>query len=444
MVRIDPAKFSAAADAYDAISQQALNYAIEARGSLSGFGGIAGTDPGGESFAESYDAMAAAALQTLYDIAVATRGLDRTLMASGGTHAQANANAERIVYDASSAFVLRPAIAESSVAPPPSAFGGRPDTMVQGLDSAAVWVWDQILNFIGTLFPDGDPEQLEAAGSAWAGILSDIRSLRTDIRLGDNVLAGIESGEIAAIQQKIDDFADGLTIFLSDDEGIGQIDNICREYATTIRDTLEETRQMIAQLVIEVIAGAGLSFALSFVTFGAAGVAGAAAITARIGVIATRIGGLVARCVATAGRLASRLHGIIPGLVRAGTRFPKLTKAGIEIVSGTASSVLAETVQGSEANYGAAFLSGFAGSSITAGIVAPFGRAGERFAVQALANGAGGAGGTVVDAVARGEDITAASIAMGTGLGVAGSARLPGRRNPGAASGGSGGGGVHV
>ncbi|WP_449407498.1 WXG100-like domain-containing protein [Microbacterium maritypicum] len=444
MVRIDPAKYSTAADAYDTIAQQALDYAIEARSALSGTGGIAGTDPGGESFSESYDAMAAAAMQTLYDIAVASRGLDRSLMASGGTHAQANANAEGIVYDAGSAFVLRPAIAETSVAPPPSAFGGRPDTMVQGLDSAAVWVWDQILNFIGTLFPDGDPDKLEEAGRAWRGILSDIGSLRTSIRLADNSLAGIDSGEIAAITQKVDDFADGLTTFLSADEGIGQIDDICKEYAQTIRDTLEETRNMLIQLVIEVVAGAGLSFALSFVTFGAAGVAGAAAITARVIAIGGRIGALVTKCVGVATRLAARLRAIVPGLVRAGQNFPRLTRAGIEIVSGTGASVIAETVQGSNANYGAAALSGLAGSSLTAAIVAPFGKAGERFVVQALANGAGGAGGTVVDLAVRGEEITGAAIAMGTGLGVAGSARLPGRRGGAAGGGSNSGGGVHV
>lgn len=442
MVRIDPLSYSAAADAFNAVSTDATNYAIEARGVLSGFGGMAGTDPGGESFSAGYDAMAAAALQTLYDIAVATRGLDRALMATGGTHAQANANAEGIVYDAASVFVLRPVITEACVAPPPTAFGGRPDTMVQGLDSAAVWIWDQILNFIGTLFPDGDPQKLEQAGRAWAGILSDIRSLRTSIQQADNSLLGIESGEVAAITEKVDKFADGLNTFLSNDEGIGQIDDICREYAQTIRDTLEETRQMITQLVIEVIAGAGLSVALSFVTFGAAGVAGAAAITARVTAISVRIGSLVAKCVGVATKLAARLRAIVPGLTRAATKFPKLTKAGIEIVSGTSAAVLAETVQGGDANYLAAFTSGFVGGSITSAITGPFGKAGERFLLQAGANAAGGVGGTVVDLSIRGEAITGSSLTMAAGLGVALSARLPGRRGGGAGAGGGDAGGV--
>ncbi|UYO96680.1 hypothetical protein OED01_13890 [Microbacterium sp. M28] len=444
MVKVTPTKFSTAADAFDAVSQQALDYAIAARGTLSGYGGMAGTDPGGESFSEAYDQMAAAALQTLYDIAVASRGLDRALTASGGTHAQANGNAEGIAYDASGAFVLRPEIPETSVSPPPSAFGGRPDTMVQGLDSAAMWVWDQVLNFIGTLFPDGDPEKLEEAGRAWSGILGDIQGLRTDIRLADNALIGMESGELASIETKVNDFADGLTTFLSTDEGIGAIDDICKEYAQTIRETLEETRQMIAQLVIEVIAGAGISFALSFVTFGAAGVVGGGAIAARIAVVAGRIASLVSKCVGTASRLAIRLRAIVAGMRAAGAAFPKLTRVGIELVSGTASTVLAESVQGGDANYLAAFTSGLAGGSITSAITAPFGKAGERFLVRALSNGAGGAGGTVVDSGVRGEDITPGSIAMGAGLGVAMSARLPGRRGPGASSSSGGGSGVDV
>ena len=444
MVKVTPTKFSTAADAFDAVSQQALDYAIAARGTLSGYGGMTGTDPGGESFSEAYDQMAAAALQTLYDIAVASRGLDRALTASGGTHAQANGNAEGIAYDASGAFVLRPEIPETSVSPPPSAFGGRPDTMVQGLDSAAMWVWDQVLNFIGTLFPDGDPEKLEEAGRAWSGILGDIQGLRTDIRLADNALIGMESGELASIETKVNDFADGLTTFLSTDEGIGAIDDICKEYAQTIRETLEETRQMIAQLVIEVIAGAGISFALSFVTFGAAGVVGGGAIAARIAVVAGRIASLVSKCVGTASRLAIRLRAIVAGMRAAGAAFPKLTRVGIELVSGTASTVLAESVQGGDANYLAAFTSGLAGGSITSAITAPFGKAGERFLVRALSNGAGGAGGTVVDSGVRGEDITPGSIAMGAGLGVAMSARLPGRRGPGASSSSGGGSGVDV
>src|SRR5690606_2609539 len=57
MVTIDPAKYRQAADAFDAVSQHAINYAISARSTLNGYDGMAGTDPGGESFAQSYDQM---------------------------------------------------------------------------------------------------------------------------------------------------------------------------------------------------------------------------------------------------------------------------------------------------------------------------------------------------------------------------------------------------
>ncbi|MFT4220234.1 MAG: hypothetical protein QM611_06925 [Microbacterium sp.] len=440
MVNIDPAKFVEAADAYDAVSQEALNYAIAARGTLAGYGGMAGTDPSGEGFAQAYDQMAHGALQVLFDIAVVTRGFDRMLMASGGTHAQANENAAGTGVDVTGSYVLRPAIEEMSVAPPPTAFGGRPDTVVAGLDDVAMWVWDQIWNLLGTMFPDGDPETLEQAGSAWSGILGDISRLRSQIYLADNSLAGIDSGEVALINTKVNDFAQGLTEFLSPTDGIGQIDDICKEYAQAIRDAREESRQMVIQLVIEVAAGAGISFALSFVTFGAAGAVGAGVIAARIGAVAVRIGAVVQRVAATGGRLAARLVAIAGRLQAAGQRFPRLMRAGIEITSSTVSAVAAETVQGGDANYVAAFGSGFLGGGVTSSIVAPFGRYGQKFVVQALANGAGGAAGTVADLGMRGDEITAASVIAGAGLGVAMSARLPSRRPPASSSAPTGGG----
>jgi len=437
MVRIDPAKFVAAADAYDGVAQEALNYAIAARGTLSGYRGAAGTDPGGEKFAESYDNMAHAALQVLYDVGVTTRGFDRLLMASAGTHAQANANAEGIVYDASGAYQLRTEIPPTTVAKPPSVFGGRPDTQVRGLDDVGQWILDQVINAYGTFFPDGDPEKLEDLGAAWEGILADIRALRTGIRQGDNSLAGIDSGEVTLISTKVEDFANGLTEFLSTEDGIGAIDDICTDYAQTIRDTIEESFQMIAQLAIEIAVSIGVSAALSFFTFGAAGVAGAGFVAARVAWVAGRIGTLVANAVARGSALAIRLMSITTRVRAVAANFPRLTRAAIEVTSGTVASITAETVQGADANYGVAALSGFAGGTVTTAIVAPFGKHGQRFVVQALANTTGGVAGTAVDMGARGEDITAASLALGGGLGLVGSARLPGRRTP-ASTGSSG------
>lgn len=428
-MRIDPEKFRQAADNFDAVSTQAFSYGASARGTLNGFGGMAGTDPGGESFAEAYDEMAAAALQGFYDTGASARGMDRGLMSCAGTHAQANANAGYITYDAAAVYVLRSPVEEATVVAPPSAFGGRPDTMVEGLDSAAVWIWDQILNLVGTLFPDGDPEKLRQAGSSWQTILGDLQSLSTSVSAADSPLAGIESGEMASIQTKVADFSDGLRRFIADEDGIGRIDDICGEYADTIEETQRESRQMMVQLVIEIVASMAVGGLLSVVTFGASAVVAGGTIAARIAMIGARIAALVQRCVAAAMRLSSKLRAIVTALRAAGQNFPRLTRASIEIVSGTTGALAAETVDPNP-NFFAAFAGGFGGSGVTAAMTAPFGRAGQRFLTQALANGTGGVAGTALDLGVRGEEITPTALALSAGLGVAMSARFPSRRGP--------------
>ncbi|QEW02329.1 glycohydrolase toxin TNT-related protein [Microbacterium lushaniae] len=409
--RIDPTLYVQAADAFDAIATSADSVGSSARSSANGYSAMAGDDPGGEQFATAYDASAHAALQNIFDIGMRANTLDRLFMASGGSAASAEAVASGQTFDAG-AYTLRPARSDLSVAPPPSAFGGT---------AGEPTGWDLVMNVVGMMWPNADTDQLDQAGQTWKDIARDVRRLATDVRQADNSVASLDSVELPKARTEVTDFATDIGEVADLIEEIG---TQCKEYADDVREAHKEVIEMLVQLAIEIAATIAISAALSAFTFGAAGAAGAAAVTARIAVIGARILTILTKVGGTAARVAVRIRAVRVALIPFATRHRRVASAVINVASGTAAAVASEViVKRGDANLLAAFGSGLVGGAVTEAITSPFGRYGQRVAVQALAGGGGGAAGAATDGLISDGSIDPRQVVIGAaGGGVFGGA----------------------
>lgn len=430
--RIDPTLYVQAADAFDAVATSADSVGSSARSSAGGYARMAGDDPGGEQFASAYDDLAGSALQNIFDIGLRANNLDRLFMASGANAASAEAVASGQPFDAGS-FTLRPARSPMNVAPPPSAFGGT---------AGEPKGWEIVTDFVGMMWPNADTDQLDQAAQTWKDIARDVRRLATEVQQGDNPVASLDSAELVKARSEVTDFASDIRAVADFIEDMG---TQCAEYADDVREAHKEVIEMLVQLAVEIAATVAISAALSAFTFGASAAVGAGAMAARIAVIGGRIITILTRVGGTAARVAVRIRAIRASLIPFALRFQRPVQAAINVASGTAAAVSSELiVKRGDANLLVAFASGLVGGAVTEAIVSPFGRYGQRVAVQALAGGGGGAAGAATDGLISDGSIDPRQVAIsaiggagfsgwgargGSGRGGSASAADPGRGN---------------
>ncbi|MGX5773001.1 WXG100-like domain-containing protein [Microbacterium trichothecenolyticum] len=415
--RIDPTLYIAAADEFRAISESAASRLSDARSSLGQYARMAGDDPGGEQLAQGYDDMARDALQALSDIAVLANTMDRAIMQSGWNHAAAEEAAGG--KPAGGAFTVRPARTPVSVAAPPSAFGGSDDTPE---------AWDVVKDFVGMMWPNADTAKLRSAGATWDGVERDVRALATEIRQADDALTGLNSIELAKLRSEVGDFATDVSAAATD---ISEVGDLCREYAADVEEAHREVIQMLVQLAIEIAATVAIGAALSVFTFGASAVVAGGGITARIILVAQRIVTFLMKVSGTAARIVARLAAITARIAPLANRFQRTARIVISVSSGTLAAGSSELlVKGRDGNLLVAMGSGFVGGAVTDTVALAFGKYGQRVAVQALANGLGGASSGASNGLLNGDGIDIRQVLIsGAGGGLLGAGTsIRGRR----------------
>lgn len=414
-VSIDPADYAEAAANFNAIQANAIVRLGALSRELRGYDNMAGTDPGGKQFADQYNPAAADIVRGLDYLAVRASELDFGLMCTASEHylteqAAAGNTAVATIYPP------RPLHTGENPEPPPSAFGGDPNPPTDTLGE----IWAAVAGAIGQMFPDANTKTLRNAARTWDRIGEHLDEVANEIQRADDPLTANRSREIFAIQAEVREL-EGLVREMAREAG--EVSGSCIDYADIVEATLEETFTMIRQLVVEIAVGAGIGFALSFVTFGGAGAAAAAGIALRVAAVAARIGGLIGRVLSVAARSAHRIAQVHLRLTQIIGRLAPRVRGGIRIgntvVSETAASMLAEgVVRGENANYGSAFVGGLVGSGTTAGVLALFGRRASQIFPNVLAGGTGGFTGALASGGVEGE-ISVQSLVFGTAFGTA-------------------------
>ncbi|WP_167052525.1 hypothetical protein [Salinibacterium sp. ZJ77] len=408
-IRVEPHDYATASDQFGTITGTALANFRDARDTLRQFAAMAGDDPGGEQFASAYDENATAILRATRNLAVLTSQIDRGLTATATVHH--NAECAAAGKPAGGGFTLRGEVVEYDAAPPPSAFGGSPNSTPD--------LWGMLKDAVGMIWPNANTSRLRRAATAWGHIADDLDALARAVRLGVDTLTGNRSGEVSRIGTHVSELAADITGLAGCARDVGAS---CSEYADAVDEAHAEVMAMVGQLAAEIAIGAGISVALSFVSFGAAGAIGAGAIATRVIFVGGKIAHVLSKVIRVSASVSARFRGIVTHIRGTAERFEKTFRIGIEVASGTGSALIVEgAANGKDANLLAAGLSGFGGGLLSGGISAAF----STRTLNLLGKiGAGSVGGTVsggasgaIDSLIRDGKLDLKAIVLGAAMG---------------------------
>lgn len=252
---------------------------------LVGSAGMAGSDDTGKTFGEGYDPSAKELLTAaagLVDMSINAADLIRV---SGLNHQ----NAERASTLGAPPPASEPIPTEPTTAVPtvPSAYGygGNEPT------GAIATAWQYIQQWVGYVWPNGDPAALEAAARAWNSAATSVRNAKQSLDWATDDLSGQQSPEIPA-----------ATSYLSDlkakyDSVAGACNNIeasCNNLSQSIQDAHAELIAELAEFAAEFVVGE-IAFGVLFEVGGE--LWGNAAMAARAAVIAQRCARIIEKLI---------------------------------------------------------------------------------------------------------------------------------------------------
>lgn len=273
---------------------------------LGGFGGMAGSDNTGQEFSGGYDQSAndiAASIAGLTDMSINAADLIR---ASGLNHQAAQkASTEGGPPPPSVSVPSNPA---TSVPPMPSAYGGGGSEPSGAIATA----WYYIQQWVGYVWPNGDPAKLEAAAQVWTNAGNTIRNAGTPI---DDAKTGLSTQQSPEISAATDYLTDLRGKYDSLSGACMNMATSCNDLAQAIKDAHQQLIDELAQFAAEFVVGEVI-FAVLFEVGGE--IWGNAAMAARAVIVAQRCARIIERLIElsrAAARVARAAADVIKNIV---------------------------------------------------------------------------------------------------------------------------------
>lgn len=277
VLRIDTDRYVEAAGLAASAGHRVTDAVAGASTALMRTAGMAGWDAMGAEWAAAYDPAAREVLAAGQELALAASDSSRALTLAAGNYIAA----EHVASMGLSALIvpLMPsAVLEAGAPFIPSA--SEPNPRWPPLH------WDIIAGIAGVMWPAGDPELLQSAGTSWS-------------RFADEIEVGI-AGPAAHARDTLEGLlAEDLTLFLERSAAVHESGQLiaqasrdvaagCAALAEAVAQAHQELFDETQSFAVECVALMAVGTALSFVTLG-----GSAAITALVG--AARTAQMVAR-----------------------------------------------------------------------------------------------------------------------------------------------------
>lgn len=212
-------------------------------------GAVAGHDPAGTAWADSYDAVAPQTVQAIDQLSRASVNVGALLQQAGFNHAKAEAYS-----DVTGGGALPPETLSFAPGAPmsvdlPSAEGGAI------ADPPAGWEWLQ--DVCGLIWPDGDPGRLREMGAAWARAADDLDAGWMLVSQGITALDEQDSPEIESARGVCRLLGETLSELAAQCRAIGTAcDDLAGHIDSARSELITEVNLMLASIIaIEVAAG---------------------------------------------------------------------------------------------------------------------------------------------------------------------------------------------
>ncbi len=258
---------------------------------LTGLGGMGGSDPAGTTWAKAYDTAVGSALEASSKMVSACGRTRDLLAASAFNHAAGEAAATLPPTSPPAAPQLGydPCLATYS----PSAVGAGGGTMPKG--------WSLLTKFVDIMWPDGDSGLLRAAKTVWHSAADSLTNGASPISNVVSLLGNQQSPEIPRAIDTCSEMGVDLTALAATYRAIG---DSCGEYAQHLDEAHHKLLIELGKMLLET---AALEMVIQITAPETVGLSEAAnvGVATRIAVYGRRISGIVAELLARAGRVAT-------------------------------------------------------------------------------------------------------------------------------------------
>ncbi|OIH95404.1 hypothetical protein [Curtobacterium sp. MCBA15_001] len=254
---------------------------------LSSSGGMAGPDEASKEWIDSYDSIASQAGEASEGVAQTLAAFDSIMGATGAAYKRAELAG---AFQDSDGGISVPTHDISLPTSVPTAMGeGWPGALgeFQG------WV-EEALASMGLHLPLADTDKMGTAVSAWEAYRDQLTTVHGSITAGLAVAAASEIPQWAAMSGARDSIAKVVkSMGEASDEAITALHGLIQQTV----DARNEIMDIVKELAIAVGVEVGVSIALSFFTFGASAVVGAAATSATVMRFVVRIAEVINRLI---------------------------------------------------------------------------------------------------------------------------------------------------
>lgn len=318
---------------------------------------MAGTDPAGRRWAESYDAVATDAVRGFDALETALDRISAGLAVTGYNYAMADSlSAGRTGSPPGHEVSTIPSPACST--PPPSALGGNGVPDVPG--------WDAVAGAIGDLWPNGDTSKLRVAQAGWSRAAQELDAIAFHDR--PRVLDALSEARTPEIETILGTVSGVFAGVCSLSQEAADIADACGQLADQIDAVRRETDVELAELVAEIGGAFVLGAVLTPITAGVSDALSAAAAGSRVWSAAHRILTLIAHL---AERVSTSVARISTSAARVGeiVRIPERITVRVVVIAGrvvvngsvgSAASVALEKMKDPDFDVGRAAARGFA------------------------------------------------------------------------------------
>ncbi|WP_242089495.1 hypothetical protein [Curtobacterium sp. DN_7.5] len=391
---------------------------------LSGSGGMAGPDEASKEWIDSYDSIAKQAGEASEGVATALAAFDSIMGATGQAYKRAELAGALQDSDGGISVPTHEVSLDTSV---PTAMGeGWPGALgeFQG------WV-EEALASMGLHLPLADTDKMGTAVSAWRAYDDQLQSITSSVAASLAVASSSDIPQWASMSSARSSVVTTLgQMSTAAGAAVEALDALIDQTVTARNEIMDIVKELAIAVGVEV----GVSVALSFFTFGASAVVGAAATSATVMRFVVRIAEVIQRLI-TLSRIPREAIENGVRLFQAVGRGSKFARIAGETFKGMATGVVSQgfsniLVEGKSFSEGwqGALLGGAVGGTIGGGL-GLVGRTGREAAATrstvthvavstgrgAVTGAAGGVGGDYVTAKVNGQDFNVIqSLVFGT------------------------------
>lgn len=324
-IQVDPPVYEAASALMGTQAAGAVESALASLiGTLSGCGSMAGNDQAGSAWSDEYDPAAKQIVGAMSSVGSGMLAVGGLLQRTGFNHGIAESSSDP------TRSVAAPVDSLSYASSGPNGYTGQVASVpaAAGGSGSAPSGWELVEHAVGWVWPDGDPDRLRTAATAWTTAGNDLSNVQVWVGRTLTAICEQHSPEVSAATTVCSQFTGQLTSLTS---ACDQMASACTGLATHIETAHSNVESELTSFLEWTAGIEGVGLLGSVFTLGGAEVAAQIAEATELGNVVARILVFLKDLLEGAKAVIAFIRDALPGVSEADTAAAKLADAAPEL-----------------------------------------------------------------------------------------------------------------